>query len=209
MSGYVPGTTYTITATVSAVGHNRFGFEITPQDLSGNLLGTMNDLNNETTFQQAGVYITHSSTSLLSNDSKSWQFEWTAPAAATGNVTFYGAFNISNNDGSYTGDTIVLSTATFSEDVGLFIGANYGSAFSARTWINESTLFIGDLPDEAKRITLVDYSGKLCWQSELNQLPAGQTLVQFSLPGSLPVGAYIVYIETTNETFASKVINIH
>ncbi len=209
VSGYVPGSTYTVTATVSAVGHNRFGFEISPQDINGNLLGTMNDLSNETTFQQAGVYITHSSTSLLSNDSKTWQFEWIAPQAGTGNVTFYGAFNITNNDGSYTGDTIVLSTTTYSEDVGLFISSANGSSFASRSWINESILFIGRLPEKTRYVSLVDCSGNTCWKAEADQSQSDQTPAQFNLPVSLPVGVYVVCIETATETFASKIMTVH
>src|ERR1700741_768120 len=37
VSGYVPGTTYTITASVSKTGINKFGFEISPQNTSGQL----------------------------------------------------------------------------------------------------------------------------------------------------------------------------
>ena len=37
-SGYVPGTTYTITSTCSQPGISRWGFEISPQDNSGNML---------------------------------------------------------------------------------------------------------------------------------------------------------------------------
>ncbi|MBC7412670.1 MAG: T9SS type A sorting domain-containing protein, partial [Bacteroidia bacterium] len=41
---------------------------------------------------------------------KSWSFDWTAPATNIGSVTFYGAFNGSNNNGSSTGDIIYTTT---------------------------------------------------------------------------------------------------
>src|SRR3954471_2995515 len=39
-AGYTPGQTYTITATASYAGLSKFGFEISPQDAQGNVLGT-------------------------------------------------------------------------------------------------------------------------------------------------------------------------
>ena len=41
VSGYVPGNTYTITATVTRPGHVKFGFEVSPQNISGVLQGTL------------------------------------------------------------------------------------------------------------------------------------------------------------------------
>jgi hypothetical protein len=49
-------------------------------------------------------------------DEKTWTFNWTAPAAGSGSVTFYGAFNISNADTSTSGDVIMLSTTTVKEN---------------------------------------------------------------------------------------------
>src|SRR5689334_114569 len=40
-SGYVPGNTYTITATATRPNHVRFGFEISPQNSIGTLLGSL------------------------------------------------------------------------------------------------------------------------------------------------------------------------
>src|SRR6185295_20076410 len=41
VSGYLADSTYTVTATVSSANVVRFGFEISPQDPAGNLLGTI------------------------------------------------------------------------------------------------------------------------------------------------------------------------
>lgn len=37
-SGYIPGTTYTITATNSLTGSGKMGFEVSPQNVAGDLL---------------------------------------------------------------------------------------------------------------------------------------------------------------------------
>src|SRR5690349_22876987 len=93
-AGYSPGQTYTITATVSRNGHTKFGFEISPQSPTGTLLGTL-IVTNSTEMQLvgSGKYITHKSAGVTGTNSRTWVFNWTAPAAGTGNVTFYGAFN--------------------------------------------------------------------------------------------------------------------
>lgn len=208
VNGYTPGNTYTITATVNGAGHNRFGFEISPQDPSGNLVGSMNDLGTETIFQQSGVYITHSSNSLLNNDFKTWQFEWTAPAAGSGSVTFYGAFNISNNDGSYTGDTILLSTAIFPEDSGLFVNSIAANAIATSAFFAEGMLHVRNVAPKSKRIQVIDHTGRTIWESGEIYSAYFQPEIQFVLPASLSSGVYIVSIVTDNKTWSSKITTI-
>ncbi|HOW30090.1 MAG TPA: T9SS type A sorting domain-containing protein [Bacteroidales bacterium] len=87
-TGYEPGQTYQITATNNITGSGKYGFEVSPQNTSGTLLGTLAAGSNN---QLVGnnKYVTHVS---ASETVKTWTFNWTAPAAGTGNVTFYGAF---------------------------------------------------------------------------------------------------------------------
>ncbi len=90
-AGYTPGSTYTITASVSGSGNK--GFQVSPQSTSGTLLGS---LIAGTGSQIVGIkYVTHSSAKSAS--AASWTFQWIAPAAGTGSVTFYGAFAITQS----------------------------------------------------------------------------------------------------------------
>jgi|WetSurMetagenome_2_1015567.scaffolds.fasta_scaffold25403_2 hypothetical protein len=85
-AGYTPGTSYTITATVTGSGNK--GFEISPQNTAGTLLGSLTaGSNNHVTGTK---YVTHNAA--ISTTPAVWSFTWTAPAAGTGAVTFYGAF---------------------------------------------------------------------------------------------------------------------
>lgn len=90
-AGYTPGTTYNITATVSGSGGK--GLMVSAQNPSGTFLGTM--LAGTGSKKVFTNYITHS------NDKSAspavWSFQWTAPAAGSGPVTFYGAFAITRN----------------------------------------------------------------------------------------------------------------
>ena len=90
-AGYTPGSTYTITATIS--GSGKKGFQVSPQNSSGTLLGS---LIAGTGSKIVGTkYITHSAAK--NTTTATWTFQWIAPAVGTGSVTFYGAFAASQN----------------------------------------------------------------------------------------------------------------
>lgn len=106
-SGYVPGETYQITATNSLTGDGKkYGFEVSPQSTSGTLLGTL-AAGTGSQLVGGGKYVTHSLATLTTN---SWTFSWTAPAAGTGSVTFYGAF-ARGNPGLVTLSTLTVNEA--------------------------------------------------------------------------------------------------
>ncbi|NVO20909.1 MAG: T9SS type A sorting domain-containing protein [Bacteroidetes bacterium] len=107
-SGYVPGTTYQITATNSISGSGKYGFECSPQTTGGALVGTLAPGTNSK-LVGSGKWVTQSS---ASNSVTSWTFSWTAPAAGTGNVTFYASFARS------TGSSVKLTTLVVSEQTG-------------------------------------------------------------------------------------------
>jgi hypothetical protein len=126
-AGYTPGATYTITATATYAGAVRFGFEISPQDISGNYMGTLVVTSSTTTQIIGGKYMTHKSAGTTgSTGSHVWTFNWTAPVSGSGPVTFYGSFNCTNNDTHDTGDHIYTSNLAVTEkptdglDCGIF-----------------------------------------------------------------------------------------
>ena len=87
--GYTPGSDYTITVTLT--GSGKKGFEVSPQTISGALVGTLT-AGTGSKLVGSGKYCTHSS--YVGGSSATWNFTWTAPVSGTGNVTFYGAFTI-------------------------------------------------------------------------------------------------------------------
>ncbi len=121
-SGYAPGQTYTITATNTEHGGTRFGFQVSPQNIKGDLLGTIIVSDPvKTQLVGNGKYITYTSNGVDGQDFNTWVFQWKAPAAGTGKVVFYGAFN-SNENGDKSGDKTFTSTLTVNESstTGLF-----------------------------------------------------------------------------------------
>lgn len=117
-TGYTAGNTYTITVSFVRPGHVKFGFQATPQNASGTKLGTLANLTSGTQIPagSGGKYITHTNSSVSgTGGSRTWNFLWTAPATGLGPVTFYGAFNATNNNNLASGDSIFKSTLVLTE----------------------------------------------------------------------------------------------
>lgn len=120
VSGYVPGQSYTITATATHTGASLFGFELTAESASSGKVGGLIATNtSENQLLGNGNAITHTAAgTAASGNSRSWTFDWMAPSAGTGDVTFYAAFNAANGNGTSSGDVIYTSTLGVQESVG-------------------------------------------------------------------------------------------
>lgn len=117
-SGYVPGTTYTVTATATYAGKTKFGFEVSPQNSAGTKLGTLINTGTATKLVGTSKYVTHTSAGTTgTTGSHTWSFNWTAPAAGSGPVTFYGSFLVTNANGSTSGDLTYTTNTTVTEAV--------------------------------------------------------------------------------------------
>ncbi|HTF81193.1 MAG TPA: choice-of-anchor V domain-containing protein, partial [Cytophagales bacterium] len=103
LEGYTPASTYQMTLRVSS-GLPAFGFSLTPQKPDGTPAGTLQVLDTNTQVIQATVAptLTHVDGAIPLIDSfRTIQFNWTAPASGTGNVTFYGAVRLLPLDSLY------------------------------------------------------------------------------------------------------------
>lgn len=111
-TGYIPGQTYTFTATVTKPGYSRFGFQASPQDSLGNYKGTMIVTNTTKTKITGTKYITHTQSG---NSQSSWSWNWVAPALGSGQVKMSGALMAANNNGSTSGDSTYKVSVTINE----------------------------------------------------------------------------------------------
>jgi len=118
-NGYVGGETYMVSATGTHAGVSKFGFELTAEDQNGNKVGTIQVTNStESQLANNGKSITHTAQgNTPSGDSKTWDFEWTAPEDVPGDITFYAAFNAANGNGGTSGDVVYLTSSTYGPDV--------------------------------------------------------------------------------------------
>ncbi len=206
-TGFEPGKTYTITATNTNPGYNIFGFQVSPQDKEGKLLGEIILTNtNETKLVGNNKYITYTSFGVDGQNSKSWSFDWKAPDASVNEVTFYGAFN-SNMDGHKFSDKTTVSNlrvfkqgfTSIAEKVSTFSEWKFYRSFgSNQINISGLTTESGDLT-----ITMYTLEGKQIWgKSALVQTGANHFTENIELATS---GIYLFTLSLNGKQLSKKV----
>ena len=126
---YIPNEVYTIVVNLSRAGQSRWGFEMTALDADSARAGSfaadaagntqLSDANNK-------QYIKHTTigTDAGTNDAHSWAFEWTAPDADIGPITFYAAGNAANNAEGNIGDYIYTAQGESTPPVPIVAGVS-------------------------------------------------------------------------------------
>jgi len=209
-TGYLPGTTYTITCSVSQAGINKWGFQVSPMNNAGVLQGNLVITNPTTTKIVSGKYVTHTAGGTAGAGSKTWSFNWVAPLAGTGNVTFYGAFNFTNNNNMPTGDVIHTSTLTVAEDLTSGVEESAGDLVLANVHPNpfHDVLHVsyGIRKQEPVIISVYNSSGELLLKSEKGHLISGNYQESLSIDPGLPKGIYFVTIQAGIDRLTKKVV---
>lgn len=200
--GYNPGQTYLIQVNFSGTGNK--GFQISPQSQSGNLLG---ELINTTTSGNQGTqtvgtkYVTHRLAQ--SAASGSWTFQWRAPAAGTGPVTFYGAFVNGRNTGLRT------QAITVQENPAASI-AETGKLQQFRMYPNpvndRLTLSYSLERTEKVNIKVYDITGREALLLVNEQQEAGEHQMSFDLKPQLNPGVYFVSVDAGGKRFSQKLL---
>lgn len=121
-NGYIPDSTYRLVLSYKETGKSKFGFMVTALNKNNTSAGTFTSLNNRTgTFSSTvsgstRYYVEHSSqgTGAVATDSAAWVFEWTAPSSNVGDINFYIALNVADNNGGTGGDVIYNKTISIS-----------------------------------------------------------------------------------------------
>lgn len=116
VSVYQPGKAYTLRVSVAETDGSPtgYGFQAASLDGSDNQAGTWGTLGSgtQTTTLSSRDYLEHSSMA----DVGTFESEWIAPAAGTGDVTVYAAGIAANGNGGATGDGTAAISATIGED---------------------------------------------------------------------------------------------
>lgn len=189
-TGYIPGNTYLITCAFSGTGNK--GFQISPHNAQGNLMGTIFMGTNS---QLVGdfKYITHASATSATN--ASWSFTWVAPDAGTGPVTFYGAAVIGKPNTK-------LFTLTIPENTGASINDITNSKINTYPNPASDFLFISGIKSNDFKIYFYSIDGKLVKFEEIvNNSPN----IKFDI-NDLSKGTYLVQIKDGEKTSSKKII---
>jgi hypothetical protein len=188
--GYVPGTTYNLTVTIST-GSNRKGFQISPQKADGTLLGTLT-AGSGTKVTGGGKYITHSS---AKTGTAKWTFKWAAPVKGTGQVDFYGAFAASRN-------TTYTDVLTVQEKLNVGFTNAQKSEISVYPVPAANQLFISGIASNNYTLDIYNLAGEKVYtlHGQLYNENKGIDVSQLSH------GLYIVKVYTAGETQTAKVL---
>lgn len=191
-SGYIGGTTYNFTVTMS--GATAYGFELTPQTTSSSVgLGTWIA---GTGCSVSTKYIKQSTKK--TGASATWVFQWTAPTTAT-TVTFFGSFNYANNNSSTSGDVIKKSSITYfanTTSINESVVENELVSVFPNPTTSELHVMVGDKLDNASIYTL---DGKLA------KTISEQELIQKTISvNELNNGIYFLYIKSRNKNLVTK-----
>ncbi len=203
-TGYVPGQTYTVTITLNSAGTTRFGWQLSPQNNSGDLLGSFGTAPAGSRFFGTGnKYFTHTMAGTNSADSKTVSIEWTAPNAGTGEVTFYGAFNISNADNNTTGDKIWTSSLTVSEEGTTSVKEASKAGFSVYATQN-GELVVRELtvPVDRANLELYDLKGNRIRSWKNQEMGNGAWRARVD---GLAEGVYVLRLRSGNYLISEKV----
>ncbi len=194
-AGYIPGQTYQITATNNHSGSEKYGFQVSPQNLSGTLMGTLTAGTNNKLVGN-NKYVTHM---LANNTDNVWTFSWTAPPAGSGTVTFYGAFARGNPG------PVALSTLAVTENTtGIENPADQHENF--RIYPNPASDHVSlQLPTGSAGQVSIRLSDLRGGMKVLEQTIPSGTSHRLDCSG-LPKGIYFVDISTGTDKYTEKLI---
>jgi hypothetical protein len=201
-AGYNPNQVYTILVNFSGTGVK--GFQISPQTQTGSLLG---QLISTTTSGSQGTqvvgskYMTH--TLAQSGATGSWSFQWRAPAAGTGPVTFYGAFVNGRNNGLRTDQITVQENpaASIFDQTKIKQFKIYPNPVTDRVTISYQL----DKPEMVK-ITVMDITGREALGLMQQQVESGDHKHQFEVRQQLSAGVYFVTLEAGSKRLSQKML---
>ena len=213
---YVPGTTYGIDVTVAKTGVSKFGFAMEALQANGANAGTL-VVTNSTTMQLKSITvsgnsrtsITHKTNGGLATNSKTFSFNWTAPATNVGNVTFYAAGNASNSNNGSSGDYIYSTNQVVTVSS---VGIN-SIEYAAADWnvypnpVKENLMVDYTLnASENVKIELYDFNGRFQMPLYMSNLNAGRHQQLFNLDANLANGIYFVKLQAGDKVSMKKIV---
>lgn len=195
---YKPGVVYTVTISGNNPDLAFFGFQVSAVKGTAQA-GTFSNMGADKHIANiSGLQLVEHSTSLAkTNNLYSASFDWTAPVAGTGTVTFNGIINAVNKDGGTGGDRVSSPvTLTLTEAVPSSVGE-----LNSRINLQLSPVPVADvLHISGEGITsgnyelrIYDLNGKVVWQG---QQPAKNNLLQAAVPvNNLAAGTYVLHLK--------------
>ncbi len=212
VSTYILGETYTVNLALTS-SPSKKGFQSTvltgANAMAGDFTaGTTTQINTSTVSGGQRKYANHKSTS-NSSQTPLWSWSWTAPATNVGNVTFYVASNISNNNGQNSGDQIYLSQHVISAPSTAGVEENEFKSFFKASYNSDKNgvqLNFNSLKADRIHINIVDLSGKSVVARTIGIAKIGENSEFVPFSNQLPKGYYVVNMFLNNKALSSKIV---
>lgn len=208
--GYSPDTVYTFTAKAIQSGYTSFGFEISPQSANGTELGKLIVSNASTTQITSSKYIEQTVYGYQGTDSVVWTFQWKAPVAGTGSVTFYGAFNCGNGNSSPVNSYVYTAALTIPENLSAGIEriANSNVPFTifpnpAKNQVN-ITYSLNEI--RTIEINIYDINGRKISTLLNTIVSTGEHVQYLLLPSGVKPGIYLIRLISDGASSVQRIM---
>ncbi|MFH0864922.1 MAG: choice-of-anchor V domain-containing protein [Bacteroidota bacterium] len=197
-TGYVPGTSYQVTVTLTGTGGNK-GFSISPQNSTGVFLGTL--ISGTGTSLNGTNHYVRSSGSGITTNPMTWNFNWIAPATGLGPVTFFGAFSIG------TGTTLTTTYPVSESTIGLTEAADNNS-FAVFPNPVADNLNISYTLNSNSKVVINVYSvdGKRVACILNSEQASGNYAERISIKNLFSKGAYIIELKIDKTSAFKKIL---
>lgn len=188
---YNPGQTYQVTVTLNSGGGNqaKYGFMLAPM-LGTAYKGVLQATDGNCVVEPSGRWITHTSTGNTGGaPSKTFTFNWTAPAAGSGTVILYAAGNCANGNGGDGGDQIYTNSLTLNEDMS--VGMENHEPFALSVAPNPARHEVRlDAPGhELRDVRIYDLQGRCLMHTGFGSAFSARLALEH-----LPAGAYVLVV---------------
>ncbi len=203
---YIPGQTYNVAIACSA-STAKNGFEVVALTSTGAVAGTMSVNTNFSLTTQAitvggSPRITHNAAGSLIN---TWVINWQAPATNVGSVTFYLAYNATNNVAGSAGDKIytsqhILGVNGIEEQA---VATSITVGFAKNT--NSLVIDVNGKENGTSALNLVDMTGKTVQYEALGNVESGENTFHVKLNSELPKGVYVAHVNVNNNFYTKKI----
>ncbi len=212
---YIPGATYQMSVVVKFAGRGLFGVGLEALTSTGANAGTivvtnslMTTTKNATIGPNSRKSLTHTLNGGAHADSSVFAFNWTAPSTNIGNVTFYYAGVMANNDGNSSGDYVANGNTivTPGSATGINEIANSKNALKVFTLVSERKLQVSFNTSENSNadIALYDMNGKEVASINAGKIHSGDVTLEMNLPAQIMHGVYIVIVRAGSLNLSAK-----
>jgi hypothetical protein len=208
---YIPGSTYTINVELVGAPSPTNGFEIVAlrnsDDANVGSITITDVANTQLKNGNSRTYVTHTSTG---STISSWNFDWTAPINPEGDITFYVATNVSNDNGGTSGDEIHLKELVIQQDASSAVieqAPIVDLDNSLKLLNNNNFITTTIIAEQTKDIltSVLSLSGKVIY-SNYEVLNKGNNTLETIDFNQFAKGIYIINYKVGNDLMSRKIL---